>query len=92
MRLIDRFNDYVNQECAAAPWGTLTSMEHLEATTIRGVLYAFARKYNLKESIPCDELKQLADMLEEQGNESNERHRTVMKAAQETSPDATDAL
>jgi hypothetical protein len=92
VKLIDRFNEYVNKECAASPWGTLTSMEHLEATTIRAVLYAFARKYNLKESIPCDELKQLADILEKQGNESNKRHQTAMKLAQETTSDANDAL
>jgi hypothetical protein len=52
-------------------------MEHLEATTIRAVLYAFARKYNLKESIPCDELKQLADWIETQGNMSNESIRRL---------------
>jgi len=77
MKLIDRFNEYVNRECAASPWGSLTSMEHLEATTIRAVLYAFARKYNLKESIPCDELKQLADWIETQGNMSNESIRRL---------------
>ena len=79
MRLIDRFNEFYNQECAACPWGSFTSMEHLEATTIRAALYAFARKYNLKESIPVEELKQLADLIEQQGNrtvqEVSEVHR-----------------
>jgi hypothetical protein len=89
MRLIDRYNEYYNDECAAAPWGSLTSMEHLQATTIRAVLYAFARKYNMKESISVEDLNNLADLIEEQGNESNKRHETVMKVAQEHSTDAT---
>jgi hypothetical protein len=76
MRLIDRFNEFYNQECAASPWGSITSMEHLEATTIRATLYAFARKYNLKESIPVEELKQLADLIEEQGD------RTIQKVSE----------
>jgi hypothetical protein len=79
MRLIDRFNEFYNQECAASPWGSITSMEHLEATTIRAALYAFARKYNLKECIPVEELKQLADLIEQQGDrtveEVSEAHR-----------------
>jgi hypothetical protein len=88
MKLIDRYNEYYNDECAAAPWGSLTSMEHLQATTIRAVLYAFARKYNMKESISVEDLNNLANQIEEQGNESNKRHETVMKVAQEHSTDA----
>jgi hypothetical protein len=58
-------------------------MEHLQATTIRAALYAFARKYNMKESIPVEDLKNLADRIEAQGNESIQKHQTVMKVAQE---------
>ena len=87
MKLIDRYNEYYNDECSASPWGSLTSMEHLQATTIRAVLYAFARKYNMKESISVEDLNNLADLIEEQGNESNKRHVAVMKAAQEHSQD-----
>jgi hypothetical protein len=58
-------------------------MEHLQATTIRAALYAFARKYNLKESIPVEDLKNLADLIEKQGNEFLQRTETVMKVAQE---------
>ena len=82
MKLIDRYNEYYNDEYSASPWGSLTSMEHLQATTIRAVLYAFARKYNMKESISVEDLNNLADLIEEQGNESNKRHETVMKVAQ----------
>jgi hypothetical protein len=88
MKLIDRYNEYYNDECAASPWGSLTSMEHLQATTIRAVLYAFARKYNMKESIPVEDLNNLVDQIEAQGNESNKRHEAVMKVAQEHSTDA----
>jgi hypothetical protein len=58
-------------------------MEHLQATTIRAVLYAFARKYNMKESISVEDLELLANQIEAQGNESNKRHETVMKYAKD---------
>ena len=82
MKLIDRYNEYYNDECSASPWGSLTSMEHLQATTIRAVLYAFARKYNMKDKIYVEDLELLANQIEAQGNESNKRHEAVMKAAQ----------
>ena len=92
MRLIDRFNEFYNQECAASPWGSITSMEHLEATTIRAVIYAFARKYNMKESIPVEDLENLANRIEAQGNEFLKKTETLMKEAQEHSTGAPDAL
>lgn len=92
MLLLERYNQYYNDECSASPWGTLCSMEHLQATTIRALIYAFARKYNLKESIPVEDLKNLADLIEAQGNESIKKHQTVMKVAQENSNDASNAL
>jgi hypothetical protein len=84
MRLIDRYNEYYNNECAASPWGSICSMEHLQATTIRALIYAFARKYNMKESIPVEELENLADLIEEQGNRSIQKHQTLMKEAQDS--------
>lgn len=85
MRLIDRFNEFYNDTCAASPWGSITSMEHLEATTIRAVIYAFARKYNMKESIPVEDLENLANRIEEQGNEFLKRTETLMKEQEDTS-------
>ena len=82
MKLIDRFNQYLNEECASMPHGSFISFEHLEAATLRAALYAFARKYNLKKSIPVEDLENLADLIEAQGNKSIEKHQTVMKAAQ----------
>ena len=86
MRLLDRFNEYYNNECAASPWGSITSMEHLQATTIRATLYAFARKYHMKESIPVEHLQNLADLIEKQGD------RTVGELAPGRSIGASDAL
>jgi hypothetical protein len=82
MKLIDRYNQYYNDECAASPWGSICSMEHLQATTIRATLYAFARKYNMKENIPVEDLNNLADLIEAQGNEFLQRTETLMKEAQ----------
>jgi hypothetical protein len=82
MRLIDRYNSYYNDTCAASPWGSITSMEHLQATAIRGALYAFARKYGMKDSIPVEDLKNLADLIEAQGNEYLKKTETLFKPAQ----------
>jgi hypothetical protein len=92
MKLLDRFNEYLNSECAAMPHGSFISFEHLEAATLRASIYAFARKYNLKESIPVADLENLADSIEAQGNESIQKHQTLMKAAQERHGGDLDAL
>ena len=92
MKLIDRYNQYYNDECAASPWGSICSMEHLQATTIRATLYAFARKYNMKENIPVEDLNNLADLIEAQGNEFLQRTETLMKEAQERHGGDLDAL
>jgi len=83
MLLLERYNQYYNDECAASPWGSICSMEHLQATTIRATLYAFARKYNMKESIPVEDLKNLADLIEAQGNEYLQRTETLLKKQEE---------
>jgi hypothetical protein len=57
-------------------------MENLQATAIRATLYAFARKYNMKESIPVEDLKNLADLIEAQGNEYLKKTETLFKPAQ----------
>jgi hypothetical protein len=67
-------------------------MEHLQATTIRATLYAFARKYNMKENIPVEDLNNLADLIEAQGNEFLQRTETLMKEAQRHTTDPQDAL
>ena len=92
MKLIERYNEYYNDECAASPWGSITSMEHLQATTIRATLYAFARKYGMNESIPVEDLNNLADLIEAQGNEFLKKTETLMKEAQGPTQHPLDAL
>ena len=92
MRLLDRFNEFYNDECSASPWGSICSMEHLQATAIRGALYAFARKYGMKESIPVEDLENLADLIEAQGNEFIKRTETLMKEAHSRPGGDLDAL
>jgi len=92
MKLIDRYNEYYNDECAAAPWGSVTSMEHLQATTIRAVLYAFARKYNMTDKIYVEDLNNLADLIEAQGNEFLKRTETLDELAQGHTKTDLDAL
>jgi len=79
MKLIDRYNQFYNDTCAGLPHGSPISMEHLQAISIKSAIYAFARKYNLKESIPVEELNNLADLIEKQGDrtvkEVSEVHR-----------------
>ena len=92
MRLIDRYNQFYNDECSASPWGGITSMEHLQATTIRAVIYAFASKYNMKESIPVEDLENLANRIEAQGNEFLKKTETLMKVSAEHRKVGEDAL
>jgi hypothetical protein len=82
MKLIDRFNEYLNLECASIPHGSFISFEHLESATLRATLYAFARKYNMKESIPVEDLENLANLIEAQGNEFIKKTEPLMKEAQ----------
>jgi len=86
VKLIDRFNEYINNECSSMPHGGFISFEHLEVATLRASIYAFARKYNLKENIPVEELKELADLIEQQGN------RTVQKVSEAPRQAGLDAL
>jgi hypothetical protein len=92
VRLLDRFNEYLNEECASMPHGSFISFEHLEAATLRAFIYAFARKYNLKESIPVEDLENLADLIEAQGNEFLQRTETLMKEAQDLTTGEPEAL
>jgi hypothetical protein len=67
-------------------------MEHLQSLALKSAIYAFARKYGIKESIPVEDLENLADLIEAQGNEFLQRTETLMKEAQGHSTDPQDAL
>ena len=73
MNILQRYNQFYNDECSAASWGSVYSMEHLQATAIRSAVYAFARKYNYKESIPVEDLLYLAKELMSQGQDTVEK-------------------
>jgi hypothetical protein len=86
MKLIDRYNQFYNDECAGLSQGTPISMEHLQSITLECAVKAFARKYNYKESIPVEDLLYLAKELMEQGDG------TVEKVSQEHRRRDLDAL
>jgi len=64
------------------PHGMPVSMEHMQAIALRGALYAFARKYHMTDTIYVQDLELLANQIEAQGNESIQKHQTVMEQAQ----------
>jgi hypothetical protein len=81
MNILQRYNQFYNDECAAMPHGMAISMEHLQAITLECAIKAFARKYNYKENIPVEDLLYLAKELMRQGEETVEKvsaeHRKV---------------
>ena len=73
MNILNRYNQFYNDECAGLPHGMAISMEHLQSITIECVIKAFARKYNYKENIPVEDLLYLAKELMRQGEETVEK-------------------
>ena len=85
MNILNRYNQFYNDECSGLPHGMAISMEHLQSITIECVIKAFARKYNYKESIPVEDLLYLAKELMKQGERTVEKvsaeHRKVNEDA-----------
>lgn len=92
MKLLSRYNEYYNDACSGLPHGGPISMEHLQSLALRSALYAFARKYGMKKSIPVEDLNNLADLIEAQGNEFLKKTETLMKEAQGPTQHPLDAL
>ena len=92
MLLLDRYNEYYNDTCAGLPHGGPISMEHLQSLALKSAIYAFARKYGMKDSIPVEDLNNLADLIEAQGNEFIKKHQTLMKEAHSRPGGDLDAL
>ena len=67
MTLLERYNQFYNDECAATPSGGPISMEELQALALECMVKAFKRKYNL-DPIPADEILTLAQHLRSQGH------------------------
>ena len=73
MNILNRYNQFYNDECSGLPHGMAISMEHLQAITLECAVRAFARKYNYKESIPVEDLLYLAKELMKQGEDTVEK-------------------
>lgn len=86
MNILNRYNQFYNDECSGLPHGMAISMEHLQSITLECAVKAFARKYNYKESIPVEDLLYLAKELMKQGE------RTVKKVSAEHRKVGEDAL
>jgi len=69
MNLLDRYNDFYNDECSGLTHGGPISMQEMQALALECMVKAFKRKYNL-DPIPADEILMLANQLAEQGQKS----------------------
>ena len=86
MRILDRYNQFYNDECSGLSHRMPISMEHLQAITLECMVKAFARKYNYKENIPVEDILYLAKKIQEQGDV------TVKKVSAEHRKVGEDAL
>ena len=67
MTLLERYNQFYNDQCAGLPSGGPVSMEELQATALESLVYAFKRKYHL-DPIPAQEILDLALALRTQSD------------------------
>jgi len=67
MTLLERYNQFYNDECAALPSGGPISHEELQAMALECMVRAFKRKYHL-DPIPAQEILDLALALREQSD------------------------
>ena len=67
MTLLERYNQFYNDECAAIPSGGPVSMEELQALALESMVHAFKRKYHL-DPIPAQEILDLALALRTQSD------------------------
>lgn len=67
MTLLERYNQFYNDQCAATPSGGPISMEELQAMALECMVYAFKRKYHL-DPIPAQEILDLALALRAQSD------------------------
>ena len=67
MTLLERYNSFYNEECAAIPSGGPVSMEEMQALALESMVYAFKRKYHL-DPIPAQEILDLAVSLRAQSD------------------------
>lgn len=93
-RVLQRYNDYYNIECAGLPHGMPISMEHTQMITLQSMIDAFRcenlnREYN---EIAISDIEDLIQRLDEQATEFLERVRTVQEPTQGNTKTDLDAL
>ena len=67
MTLLERYNQFYNEECSALSNGGPISMEELQAMALESMVFAFKRKYHL-DPIPAQEILDLALALRAQSD------------------------
>ena len=74
-RVLQRYNDYYNMECASLPHGTPITPEHQQMITLQSMIDAL-RCENLNHEfdvIPTADIEDLIERLDEQANKFLER-------------------
>jgi hypothetical protein len=70
-RVLQRYNDFYNDECSGMPHGTPITPEHMQAMTLECMLDAI-RCENLNDEfdvVSIDDINALIEALHQQGNE-----------------------
>jgi len=78
-RILERYNEFYNTECASTPTGGAISMEHLQIITLQSAIDALRcehlnQQYNF---IAISDIEDLIEGLREQANEYLERVRKL---------------
>ncbi len=93
-RVLQRYNDYYNMECAGLTHGTPITPEHQQMIALQSMIDAFRcenlnREYN---EIAISDIEDLIERLYQQGKDYLDRVRTVQEQAQGHSKTDLDAL
>lgn len=66
MRLVERFKKFYDDGYLSILGENTPNLEQIQSITLESMVKAFARKYNLKESIPVEDILSLAEDLNTQ--------------------------
>jgi hypothetical protein len=93
-RVLQRYNDYYNMECAGLPHGTPITPEHQQMIAFQSMIDALRcenlnREYN---EIAISDIEDLIERLDEQATAFLERVKTLQKPSQGHSTDPQDSL
>jgi hypothetical protein len=78
-RVLQRYNDYYNMECASLPHGTPITPEHQQMITLQSMIDAIRCEYLNREynHIAIEDIEDLIKRLDEQADEFLERVREL---------------